>query len=165
MLQRSSQGITGRHVLVMLLTFFGIIFAVNGVFIYSALSTYSGVVAQEPYRRGLQYNARIAAAAKQDELGWREDTRLAGQDLTLFLHDAKQAPVAGLDVSGVIGRPSTDRHDIPVALREVQPGQYVAQFDTLDAGAWIITLNASEAKPGSGQTIVYRVRKRLWLKP
>jgi nitrogen fixation protein FixH len=164
-MQRSSKGLTGRHVLVIMIAFFGVIFAANGALLYAALSTYSGLVAQDPYRKGLQYNQRIDAAAKQDQLGWQEDARLDGQKFTLFLHDAGHSPVAGLGLSGVISRPSTDRHDVGIQLREVQPGQYVAPLDALDPGAWIVNLEASEAKPGSGQTIVYRMRKRLWLKP
>ena len=46
----------GRHVLMMLFAFFGVIFAVNGYFLFSALSTHTGVVAVEPYRKGLAYN-------------------------------------------------------------------------------------------------------------
>jgi nitrogen fixation protein FixH len=163
--QRSARDLTGRHVLLMVLAFFGVIFAVNGVFIYSALSTYSGGVTQEPYRKGLQYNERIAAAARQEQLGWQDDARLEGQKLTLLMHDAAQSPVTGLGVSGIISRPSTDRQDLPVELREVQPGQYVVHFNALDAGAWIVELHAVEPKPGSAQAIVYRMRKRLWLKP
>ncbi len=52
--------LTGRHVLLIFLAFFGSIFAVNGWFLYSALSTHTGVVAVEPYRKGLAYNERIA---------------------------------------------------------------------------------------------------------
>ena len=53
--------ITGRHVLIGMLVFFGVILGVNGMFLYSALSTYTGVVSDEPYRKGLNYNERIEA--------------------------------------------------------------------------------------------------------
>ena len=56
-----ADNLNGRHVLIGLLLFFGTIFAVNGYFMFVALSTYTGVVADEPYRKGLAYNARIAA--------------------------------------------------------------------------------------------------------
>ena len=35
------------------LAFFGTVFAVNGAMIYAAVSTYTGLVANEPYRKGL----------------------------------------------------------------------------------------------------------------
>ena len=42
--------VKGRHVLFMFLGFFGAVFAVNGYFLYEALSTHSGVVAVEAMR-------------------------------------------------------------------------------------------------------------------
>jgi nitrogen fixation protein FixH len=164
---RTSKGLQGRHVLGMMLAFFGVVFAVNGIFLYSALSTHTGVVAQEPYRKGLQYNQRISAAAKQDRLGWHEEVALApgARGLTLKLARPDGAPVAGLKVAGMIGRPSTNQHDLSVSLRETSPGSYSAALEPLEAGAWIVSLEASEAKPGIGEEIVFRTRKRLWLKP
>jgi nitrogen fixation protein FixH len=67
----------GWHVLLYVLGFFAPIFAVNGYFLYSALSTHTGIVANEPYRKGLHYNDRIAADATQAELGWHGDVELA----------------------------------------------------------------------------------------
>ena len=64
-------GLTGRHVLLAMLAFFGVIFAVNGAFLYFALGSHSGVVAVEPYRKGLAYNQAIAAAEAQERRGWR----------------------------------------------------------------------------------------------
>ena len=37
------KGLTGRHVALMLAAFFGLMFAVNGVFVYFALGSFSGV--------------------------------------------------------------------------------------------------------------------------
>ena len=47
------------------LGFFGVVFVVNGAMIYSAVSTHSGLVANEPYRKGLHYNERIDADERQ----------------------------------------------------------------------------------------------------
>ena len=38
--------------------------------IYQAMSTHTGLVANEPYRKGLHYNDRIDADARQARLGW-----------------------------------------------------------------------------------------------
>ena len=54
------------------LGFFATVFVVNGAMIYSAVSTHSGLVANEPYRKGLHYNERIAADERQARLGWTE---------------------------------------------------------------------------------------------
>ena len=124
---KRSEGLTGRHVLIGVLAFFGTVFLANGIFLYSALSTYTGVVSDEPYRKGLHYNKRIAAAERQESLGWSADARLAPDEgLSLVLRDRNGRPVSGLFVSGVLGRPSTNQHDRNVTLTEVEPGRYVA---------------------------------------
>ena len=71
------QGLRGRHVLWAFLGFFATVFVVNGAMIYSAVSTHSGLVANEPYRKGLHYNERIAADERQARLGWTERSRSA----------------------------------------------------------------------------------------
>ncbi|HEX7076523.1 MAG TPA: FixH family protein [Hyphomicrobiaceae bacterium] len=158
------QGLNGRHVLIAVLAFFGTVFLANGIFIYAALSTYTGVVADEPYRKGLRYNDRIAAAERQEQLGWTAETSLdPAAGLTLVLRKADGGPVSGLRVSGILGRPSTVEYDRQLVLQEVEPGRYVAGVEALSPGAWLVDLKA--IWPGTGETEpVYRLRKRLWLK-
>jgi nitrogen fixation protein FixH len=156
-------GLEGRHVLLAMLAFFGVVFAVNGVFLYSALSTHTGVVAQEPYRKGLHYNYRIAEGQRQDSLEWRDDLQLAPSGaLTLSLRDRSGAPVSGLELTGTLGRPATVRQDLRLALVETEAGRYGIAVGPLAAGAWIVSLEASE---GASRTVVFRMRKRLWLNP
>jgi nitrogen fixation protein FixH len=153
----------GRHVLFAFLTFFGVIFAVNGYFLYSALGTHTGVVAHEPYRKGLQYNDRIAEDEKQSELGWAH-VLAASTDgrLILNLKDKAGAPVVGLRIFGTLGRPSTSDFDRMIAFTERVPGTYVADTAVLADGAWISSIEAHEA---GGARPIYRGRNRLWLKP
>lgn len=161
-----ANGLKGGHVLAAFLAFFGVIFAVNGVFLYTALSTHTGLVAQEPYRKGLHYNDRIAAAERQDALGWTPDLRLTPESgaLTLALTDAGGLPVSGLEISGVIGRPSTARHDTKLALFETAPGRYAAAVGAREPGDWLITLEAAR-ETSAGRDTLYRLRRRVWLKP
>lgn len=159
-------GIQGRHVLYAMLAFFGVIFAVNGLFLYFALGTYTGIVADEPYRKGLEYNQRIAADARQKALGWTHKLSVDGRgEVVLALTDRSGVPVTGLGVTGIVGRPSTSAFDRISNLVEVQPGRYVGTIEALESGSWLVSIEAS--RPGGGGTseIVYRVKERLWLKP
>lgn len=160
----TGRGLQGRHVLAGMVLFFGVVFAVNGVFLYSALSTHTGVVAIEPYRKGLEYNDRIAAAERQQQLGWVDELTAARDGrLQLLMTDAGGRGVAGLAISGVIGRPSTAAQDRMVHFRETAPGRYEADAGVLEEGAWIASLEAASTDlPGQPS---YRSRKRLWLKP
>ena len=160
---RRPRNVNGGDVLAVLLAFFGTIFAVNGALIYAALSTHTGLVANEPYRKGLTYNERILADERQAQLGWTERLDL-GRDghLRLAVLERDGRPVRGLRVQGVLGRAATNRHDINLALVETTPGQYEAHGPELAAGSWLIAL---EARTAEGAQPTYRVRRRLWLKP
>jgi nitrogen fixation protein FixH len=145
------------------LVFFGTVFVVNGALIYEAVSTHTGLVANEPYRKGLAYNERISADERQARLGWTE-TLEVGRDghVTLALAKPDGRAVPGLKVEGVLGRPATNRYDIKLALVETAPGRYEAQTGTIAEGSWLIAL---EARAQAGAEPVYRSRRRLWLKP
>ncbi len=159
--------ITGRHVLIGMIAFFGIIFAVNGVFLYTSLSTYSGVVSNEPYRKGLHYNDRIAADHAQHELGWTSDIVLSstGDGLDIIINDRSGNPVGGLGFDGQLGRPATAAMDVDLEVKEMNPGRYHASFAKLESGAWQVDLAAKELT-GAGDKVVWRARKRLrWQNP
>lgn len=157
--------LTGKHVLLMMLAFFGVVFTVNGIFLTKAIGTYTGVVSVEPYVKGLKYNDRIAAGERQAALGWSERLEISRDGrITLALTDAEGRPVASLVVKGGIGRPSTSRLDRAVTLTEIAPGTYSAETTgKLDDGTWLVFL---EARPDKGEgEAVYRLRRRVWLKP
>lgn len=161
---RPPSGLGGFHVLLALVIFFGVVFAVNASLVAFALSTRSGVVAQEPYVKGLHYNARIAAGERQAQLGWHEDPRLLQSghfDLSIRARDG--SPVSNLDVWASVGRPSTARFDRELRLGELEPGRYRGDFGALEAGTWIVTAKAFE-KTGNGEP-VFRLRRRQWLMP
>lgn len=154
--------LTGRHVLVVFVAFFGLVFGVNAYFVRVALSTHTGVVANEPYRKGLTYNERIVADERQSGLGWKSDIALGteGSPLAITLADATGIPVRGLSVSATVGRPATTGADVTLTLSETAPGTYSADLKGLAVGAYIANFEA-----GDGSRILYRARKRLWLKP
>jgi len=161
---RREQGLQGRHVALIFFTFFGAIFLMNGAMIYSAISTYSGIVSNEPYRKGLHYNDRIAADARQARLGWTDTvavTRDGHVVVTLAGRDGKPIDGARLDVQ--LGRPTTNRHDIKLEFSETAAGRYEAQAGALDEGNWTIAVEVRTADDGTEPT--YRTRRRLWLKP
>ncbi len=158
--------IKGWHVLAAVLLFFGVIFAVNGAFLYAALMTHTGVVAKQPYRKGLDYNQRIAADAQQRQRGWSHTISVDGAraQIKVVLADRNNRPVAGLSLSGFLGRPSTQQHDVALQFSESSsPGTYVAKLDTIADGNWLVQAQASRLT-STGTEVVYRLRNRLWLK-
>ncbi len=166
---RPQPGIGGRHVLAGMIAFFGTIFAVNGVLLYKALSTHSGIVSQEPYRKGLHYNDRVVADERQRALGWREDVALdTNGQVAVRLTNSTGGAVTDLSITGYLGRPSATKHDLKVALKQVAPGQYTADVGSLDTGAWLLALEARptiDDREAAAAEPIYRLKRRLWLKP
>ena len=156
-------GMQGRHVLWLFLGFFATVFIVNGAMIYSAVTTHSGLVANEPYRKGLHYNERITADERQARLGWT-GTLEVGRDgrVRLALTEADGRPVRAMKIAGMLGRPATHRHDMALNLVEVSAGQYEARISALSEGNWLVSL---EARVHDTADPIYRMRRRVWLKP
>jgi nitrogen fixation protein FixH len=169
--ETADRGLTGRHVLFVIVTFFGVVFAVNGVLLSKAISTHSGIVAVEPYRKGLDYNRRIEADERQELLGWKaEVTLVAGGRLTLDVTGDGGSRIPDLVVSATIGRPSTSRHDKHLRLEEDRDGLYAADAGALEPGAWIAIVEVTRAPiagapPVTDTEPLFRLKRRLWLKP
>lgn len=136
--------ITGRHVLIGMLIFFGVTIGVNVVFITAAARSFPGLVVDEPFRRGLakDFNQTLEDRATQAVRGWRagiaHDWNAETGDLRVevVLVDAAGAPVTGRDVAGALQRVVTDAADRPVTFTEVERGVYVAVIADATPGEW-----------------------------
>jgi nitrogen fixation protein FixH len=162
----SMRPITGRMVLFTLIGFFAIVMAVNAVFVDLALSTNTGIVANEPYRKGLKYNERISADERQSELGWKSEVSINPGNKTLVaaLSDRDGKALSGLKATAKVGRAATDREDMVANLTETEPGRYEVALPHLESGGYVANIDVFEQADGS-QDPVYRVRRRLWLNP
>lgn len=136
----------------------------NGYFLAAALTTHTGVVANEPYRKGLAYNSRIAAQDRQTGLGWTDALSTTREGaVAVQLADRDGGAVTGLTIAGTIGRPSMAGRDRELRFLETSSGSYLANVGSLEAGAWIITIDVRAATRDAEP--VYRMRRRQWLKP
>lgn len=155
--------IEGRHVLIALLAFFGVLIAANGIFIYYAVGTFNGLVSEDAYRTGLKYNQRIAAEETQSRRGWQPAVRYErdSDELVVTVRDAQGRGVAGLSISGDIRRPVTNKDDHSVTLRETAPARYTVPFK-LASGQWI--LQARIREPGKAGEQAFRFKQRFWVK-
>lgn len=157
-------GLQGRHVLYGFIAFFGVIFLVNGVFLYSALSTNTGVVANEPYRKGLAYNERIAAEEQQKTLGWQDDVSITREGgVGMVVRNTDGSPVSGLIVEATLSRPATSTGERKLRLAELSPGSYGAASNAIEPGNWLLVVEAR--REANAAEPIYRSRRRLWLKP
>lgn len=154
--------ITGKQVLVAITIFFAILFLINGIFIYYAVSTFNGVETSDAYQSGLNYNQRIASDSRQKALGWnlKLDAVKAKQMISLSMQDKRGRPVAGLRINAIIGRPATNRFDQPLAFQENRPGSYTVNFEGLSGGNWLIAIEAIDIHKVRTDTI-FRHKERI----
>ncbi len=147
--KRAGRELTGKHVLFMILAFFGVIFAVNGYFLYSAVTSFSGEDVKGSYRQGLEYNQTIAARKAQTELGWNvsantiEDTSGEGQIIVKFTDDMGRA-IEGLRVDGALRHPTDLDADKPLTFKpHTAAGLYIASIGQDVRGQWQLRAAAS----------------------
>lgn len=154
-----ANGIEGRHVLIGLIVFFGVMLAANSALVYYALDTFSGGERPDPYRSGLNYNETIAAAERQATLGWEAATAYDAEAdrLTLRFVDSAKEPVTGLRLAATLTRPATNREDRTLDVTEIAQGVYAADV-TLDPGNWVLTVESLEHEDGDP---TYRMKRRL----
>jgi nitrogen fixation protein FixH len=156
----------GRHVLLTLIGFFAVVFAVNGLMIYKAESTFGGLDTDDAYRKGLAYNERVAAAEAQAKLGWRDSLTFVPETrrLRVAVTDHAGAGITDLAVTAHVERPATNLFDRDMVLEQTGPGIYEADAAGLDAGWWTVDL-AARREADQKDAALYEARRRLWIKP
>jgi nitrogen fixation protein FixH len=134
--------ITGRHVLVAFVLFFGAITAVNVVFVTLAYRTFSGQVAKNPYEAGLLYDRTLAERAAQAELGWSATlAAVEDQAVELVITDRAGRGVEGLTFDAKLKRPATEVDAQDLRFAAAGEGRYVAPAAL--SGAWDVIVVAT----------------------
>lgn len=152
--------LTGRHVLLALLGFFAVVFAVNGTFIWMAVKSFSGVTAERAYDKGLHYNEALADARRQAGLGWRSAAGMEDGRVVATFADAAGRPLDGLSVAARLARPATAAADRLAVLEGLGAGRYRMAEPLPAAGAWLLVLSAED---GVGHR--HDATHRFWVKP
>ncbi|MGF1658023.1 MAG: FixH family protein [Rubrimonas sp.] len=137
---------TGRKFLMVMLGFFGVIIAVNGLMAYLAVNNFRGVVVKSSFVASQDFNRDLARFAEQEARGWAVEAELEGARPRIRLADADGAPLTGLAVTVTAMRNIDQREDRTLSLRETAPGVYEAGQD-LAPGQWTLQLVIDGAGP------------------
>jgi len=138
--------LTGWHVLGLLVAFFGVTVAVDGLMMADAYATYPGEVSSTPYEEGLAFDSELQQQHAQAALGWRMTAGLDARGaIVLTARDRAGAPIALTRIDARLERPATEDGRRAVRFVPAGPGAYRADPGAL-AGAWDLRLSAYDAR-------------------
>lgn len=110
-----------------------VVVVVNGVLIFQALTTFTGVSVGGAYDRGRTYNRVLHEAARQDALGWTLNARIEIGRIIVNARDAGGAPIQGVLEAHLL-RPLDGQR---VALPDTAAtGRFMLELPELRAGLW-----------------------------
>lgn len=124
---------------------------VDGLFVFLATSTHTGLVTQNAYQKGLNYNTTITAAEQQEHMGWIGKIGYQGGNLVFVLIDKQQKPIEGAQAMAYFSRPTQAGSDFSVPLAESGDGIYSKYINFPLKGQWEVKVMA-EWKQQSYQT-------------
>lgn len=160
--------LTGRQVLWILIASFGFIFAVNGTMAWLAEKSFPGLVSNDAYREGLEYNKTLAARAAQSALGWRADVTVTGagttRTVTASLRDRDGHPLDGMAVTARLVRPVVAGFDRKLALAEGAPGVYRTEAVLPALGNWRLEIDATRPAFRARKAERWHMERELWLR-
>lgn len=154
----------GSRIPLLFFAFFGVVFLANGIMIYVAMSSWTGLETKNHYLKGLNYNAALEGAAEQASRGWTTNVELLDRAgltarLVVVLEKPDGNPVVGADFDVELLRPTHMGYDQAVTLSEVEPGRYESMVRFPLAGQWDIRQSVHH-KDGTYQAV-----ERVMVKP
>lgn len=133
-----TRNFTGRHITLILVTFFGIVIAVNVTMAYFASSTFGGLVVDNSYVASQKFNGWLEKARTEKALGWSlEATRAPDHHVAVTLMG-----VANARVTAQVRHPLGRAPERALTFRALGDGRYEST-EALPAGRWIVHLTAT----------------------
>jgi len=144
--RRRTRPINGRTVLFLFVGFFAVVFAVDGVFAYFAITSWPGVARKDAYQAGLRYNETLEEARRQAALGWHSGIAIDSDGaLVVMIADVGGKAIEGLDVTVTLARAVSETSDMVVALDPSESGAYSGTVMPPVGGLWHATIVARDA--------------------
>lgn len=153
---------TGKKAMMWFMGFFGVVFTVNGIMLYIALSTWGGVETEHAYRKGLFYNREIAAAENQAKSGWKisldhQPISLSGDTLAVNIArpDGDLPPEK---VTVFISRAVTNAYDKTITLDKLGENQYGTPLILPLPGQWDVDIRVYRA-----DGTLYQLKEKIFI--
>lgn len=132
---------TGRHMLLLLVAFFGTVIAVNLLLAVLAEKTWTGLVVENSYVESQRFNRKIAEAREQAALNWHGSLSISDGEIRYGLASSVGTPVRLDGVVVHFRHPAYESADFTVGLERRGDGAFSVER-TVPDGAWIIEVDA-----------------------
>jgi nitrogen fixation protein FixH len=139
-----SSEFTGKHMLFLMIAFFGVVIAVNLTLATLARTSWTGLVVENSYVASQEFNERTAETKAQAALGWTGMLTLDGQGIGYRLVDRAGQPVAVETVTITLRRPAYAGEDRTLTLTRARDGAFALGGPVRD-GLWIVEIDAAIA--------------------
>ncbi|MER8884895.1 FixH family protein [Mesorhizobium sp. M0500] len=153
---RKSREFTGRHMLAIILAFFGVVITVNLTMATLANTTWTGLVVENTYVASQQFNRKSKEGRTQAALGWTGKLTIAWGEVRYGVTDAGK-PVRLHSVKVLFRRPAYEKEDESIKLALASGQEFAAQHMPRD-GVWIVEIDAD-----AGLARPYRDVRRIMI--
>ena len=130
----------GQFILCCFLGFFGTVGAVDSYFVYTALSTNTGLVTEQPYEKGLAFNVLLAEAKNQPKL--IEEASYKSGLFQWTATDKDGAPIRNAKIDVKFYLTAKDGSDFDTKLSDAGNGLYTTKVDFPAPGLWMAKVSA-----------------------
>jgi nitrogen fixation protein FixH len=127
-----SQGFTGRHMLMIMVGFFGLVIAVNFTMARLASETFGGSVVANSYVASQKFNGWLQAARDQKALGWAPQLALDDDRRVVLTMNGP-----GFAATGTAHHPLGRAADVPLVFVPAA-GNRLQSHVALPGGRWQI---------------------------
>ena len=155
---KTEREFTGRHMLIIVLLFFGTIISVNVFMATMAIQSWTGLVVKNSYVASQQFNEKLAQSRTQAELHLKVNLTYEAGSLQFMLADEQGTPIVLEDVQITLTRPIGVQLDRTLELAPVETGYAIAE--ELPTGVWNVVIHA--LMPGQPD---FNYRARLVVAP
>ena len=138
---------TGRHMLLVTVSFFAVVVAANLTMAISSARTWTGLVVDNSYVASQEFQSVQDTIARQKAAGWTLKTSYDNGVVRFEALDSAGAPIALTGVSAFIRRPVGGHDDTSIGL-SLKDGAYEASI-TLPPGVWDITVTTDPTDLGA----------------
>jgi len=143
-MNRTKKKITGFHVTLMFVAFFGVIMAVNFLMAGLALGSFSGTVVDNSYVASQKYNQWLEESRQEAAHGWTvSKPKRADNKLQMSVTNADGTALSSSKVAAMAYHPVGQTKAIKLTFSENTAGQYISN-ESLPDGRWKLKISISQ---------------------